>query len=118
MKEGRDREKDISPDIIFQAKENLILRRETHIHQLADKLKEDRVKHVIEPILVGSKEPEKLSDEDIDYVVDLGLIQKKPYLRIANSHPTCLSPNPSNPQSQISSASCPRDILMMSCQKN
>jgi hypothetical protein len=84
MKEGRNREKDISPDIIFQAKENLILRRETHTHQLADKLKEDRVKHVIEPILVGSKEPEKITDEDIDYVVDLGLIQKKPYLRIAN----------------------------------
>jgi hypothetical protein len=84
MKEGRDREKDISLDTIMQAKENLILRRETHIHQLVDKLKEDRVKHVIEPILVGSKEPEKITDEDIDYVVDLGLIQKKPYLRIAN----------------------------------
>jgi len=84
MKEGRNREKDITPNTIIQAKENLILRRETHIHQLADKLKEDRVKHVIEPILVGSKEPEKLTDEDIDYVVDLGLIQKKPYLRIAN----------------------------------
>jgi hypothetical protein len=84
MKEGRNREKDISPDTIIQAKENLILRRETHIHQLADKLKEDRVKHVIEPILVGSKEPEKLTEEYIDYVVDLGLIQKKPYLRIAN----------------------------------
>jgi hypothetical protein len=84
MKEGRDREKDISPDIVIQAKENLILRRETHIHQLLDKLKEDRVKHVIEPILVGSRQPEKITDEDIDYVVDLGLIQKKPYLRIAN----------------------------------
>jgi hypothetical protein len=33
---------------------------------------------------VGSKEPEKITDEDIDYVVDLGFIQKKPYLRIAN----------------------------------
>jgi hypothetical protein len=34
--------------------------------------------------LVGSTEPEKITDDDIDYVVDLGLIQKKPYLRIAN----------------------------------
>nr|NIM16867.1 AAA family ATPase [Candidatus Aminicenantes bacterium]NIM83593.1 AAA family ATPase [Candidatus Aminicenantes bacterium]NIN22997.1 AAA family ATPase [Candidatus Aminicenantes bacterium]NIN46734.1 AAA family ATPase [Candidatus Aminicenantes bacterium]NIN89640.1 AAA family ATPase [Candidatus Aminicenantes bacterium] len=84
MKEGRDRNKTITGDMIHQAKENIILKRETHIHQLADKLKEDRVKHVIEPILVGFKEPEKITDEDIDYVVDLGLIQKKPYLRIAN----------------------------------
>lgn len=84
MKEGEDRNKEITPDMIEQAKENLILRRETHIHQLADKLKEDRVKHVIEPILASSKEPGKINDEDIEYVEDLGLIQKKPYLRIAN----------------------------------
>jgi len=84
MKEGRDRSKTITVNMINQAKENIILKRETHIHQLMDKLKEDRVKQVIEPILVGSKEPEKITDEDIDYVVDLGLIQKKPNLRIAN----------------------------------
>jgi len=84
MKEGRNRHEAITINMINQARENLILRRETHIPQLADKLKEDRVKPVIEPILVGSKEPEKINDEDIDYVVDLGLIQKKPYLRIAN----------------------------------
>ncbi len=84
LKEGRDRKKIITENMINQAKENIILKCETHIHQLVDKLKEERVKHVIEPILAGFKEPEKISDEDIDYVVDLGLIQKKPYLRIAN----------------------------------
>jgi hypothetical protein len=84
MKEGRDRGKDISVDSIIQAKENLILRRETHLDQLVDKLREDRVKRVIVPILVGAKEPENITDEDIGYVADLGLIAKKPQLRIAN----------------------------------
>ena len=84
LKEGRDRNKEITVDMINQAKENLILRRETHLDQLSDKLKEERVKHVIEPILAGSQEPGRLNDDDIDYAVDLGLIQKKPYLRVAN----------------------------------
>ena len=84
MKQGKDRSKSITKDMINQAKENIILNRETHMHQLLDKLKENRVKKVIEPILVGSKEPENINDEDIDYVVDLGLIHKKPQLGIAN----------------------------------
>jgi hypothetical protein len=84
MKEGKDRSKTITMNMINQAKENIILSRETHVHQLVDKLKENRVRKVIEPILVGSKEPEKINDEDIDYVVDLGLIRKKPQLMIAN----------------------------------
>ena len=40
MKEGRDRSRPISADMLAQAKENLILRRETHLDQLADKLRE------------------------------------------------------------------------------
>ncbi|HLP46019.1 MAG TPA: ATP-binding protein, partial [Candidatus Kapabacteria bacterium] len=46
MKEGRDRANAITSKMIEQAKENLILRRETHLDQLSDKLKEDRVRRV------------------------------------------------------------------------
>ncbi len=49
MKEGRDRSREINVEMIEQAKENLILRRDTHLDQLADKLKEGRVRRVIEP---------------------------------------------------------------------
>lgn len=38
MKEGQDRSKEITAEMIAQAKENLILRRETHLDQLTDKL--------------------------------------------------------------------------------
>ncbi|MCX6579134.1 MAG: ATP-binding protein [Candidatus Aminicenantes bacterium] len=84
MKEGKDRGTAITADIIQQAKENLILRRETHLDQLTDKLKEDRIKRVLTPLLVGSGDIEEIPEDDIDYAVDLGLIKRKPQLAIAN----------------------------------
>jgi hypothetical protein len=84
MEEGRDRGKEITKEMIEQAKENLILRRETHLDQLTDKLREDRVKRVLTPILEGSGDIEKIPEDDIDYAVDLGLIKRKPQLSIAN----------------------------------
>ncbi|MCP5054797.1 MAG: ATP-binding protein [bacterium] len=84
MKEGRDRKKEITREMILQAKENLILQRQTHLHQLADKLREDRVRRVLLPMLSGSREAAKIPDDDIGYVTDLGLIRDKPQLRMAN----------------------------------
>ena len=84
LPEGRAPNKEITPELFLKAKENLILRRETHLDQLADKLSEQRVVSVLEPILSGSREPEKIPADDVDYVVDLGLIVKSPQLRIAN----------------------------------
>ncbi len=84
IKEGRDRNKTISAKEINQAKENLILKRETHLDQLADKLKEERVRGVIEPILAGLDEAEKVPIDDVEYAADLGLVKVKPQLAIAN----------------------------------
>ncbi len=84
MKENRDRKREITIDMIHQARENLIQRRETHLDQLADKLKEDRVRGVIEPIITGTILVSNISDDDILYVEDLGLISQKQGLNIAN----------------------------------
>ncbi len=81
---GRDRSQPISAAMIHAAKDQLILRRETHLDQLSDKLKEPRVHRVIAPILVGDTAPEKLSEDDVQYVYDLGLITIQGQLRIAN----------------------------------
>ena len=75
MKEGRNRSISITSDMITQAKEQLIERRVTHLDQLADKLKEPRVKQVIEPILAGGIITEG-TDDDRQYVIDLGLIRR------------------------------------------
>jgi hypothetical protein len=74
MKPGRDRSKTIDKDMVDQAKENLIDRRETHLDQLADKLQEERVRRIIEPLLQGVDDPDRLPTDDIQYVEDLGLI--------------------------------------------
>ena len=82
-KRGRDRSKPITCDDIDDAQEALIMRRETHLDQLTDKLQEDRVRRVIEPILAGSDEP-AFSGRDLEYVRDLGLIAQDDPVRLAN----------------------------------
>lgn len=84
MKAGQDRSHEITVDMIQQAKENLILRRDCHLDQLSDKLKEERVRRVIGPIIAGSQEAEKILEDDVDYVIDLGLVKKDRQIRIAN----------------------------------
>ncbi len=81
---GRDRSKPITAAMIEQAKENLIQRRETHLDQLTDKLREERVRQVIEPLLTGDTALSVIPTDHILYVRDLGLIEIKGQIRIAN----------------------------------
>ena len=76
MKENRDRSLAISLEKVEEAKENLILRRETHLDQLTDKLKEPRVRRVVEAMVQGEALDETVSALDIEYVVDLGLVRR------------------------------------------
>ena len=78
-----DRSRAVTRADVLAAKETLILRRDTHLDQLTDKLKEGRVRRVIEPLLVGGDGFESTAD-DIEYVQDLGLIARDPPLRLAN----------------------------------
>jgi hypothetical protein len=84
MREMRDRTKLVTVEVINQAKEELILRRDTHLDQLADKLREDRVRRVIEPLLAGEGEARDIPEADITYVRDLGLIAMSKPVAIAN----------------------------------
>ena len=80
---NRDRSRPIGAEAIRLAQERLILRRETHLDQLADKLQEDRVRRVVEPLLSGGDE-HGFSTRDLEYVRDLGLIAADDPLRVAN----------------------------------
>ena len=69
-----------------QAAQNLILARQTHLDSLVDKLKDERVKRVVEPILAGQiLSVDSTYDDDVSYVRDLGLISLKPPVRISNT---------------------------------
>lgn len=87
MEENRDRKVRIIPEMIYKAQERIIYRRDTHIDILIDKLREPRVKRVIEPILIGDSVDtvQNIKDDDIKYVEDLGLIVRDKPLRISNA---------------------------------
>ena len=80
---GRDRSRAVGETDVLEAKEALIARRDTHLDQLADKLREERVQRVVEPLLAGSDVAE-FSDRDLEYVEDLGLIARDTTVGLAN----------------------------------
>ena len=79
MRENRDRSVRITAEMMYRAQENIIYRRDTHIDILIDKLREPRVRRVIEPILANSEnmDDSQLIDDDIQYVEDMGLIKRE-----------------------------------------
>ena len=84
LEEGCDRSQPITAAMVDAAKERLILRRDTHLDQLIDKLREERVRRVIEPILMSGDEPGDLPTDDVQYAVDLGLIRPQKPFAISN----------------------------------
>ena len=80
---GRDRSRAITAGDILDAQEHLILSRVTHLDQLADKLREDRVRRVVEPLLSGG-DRRSFTDRDLEYVRDLGLVAQGRPVCIAN----------------------------------
>lgn len=77
-KAGRDRSRPITAEQVREAKEALILRRVTHLDQLADKLREPRVRRVVEPMLRGAELEGVATLDDVQYTVDLGLVRRGP----------------------------------------
>jgi len=71
----KDYSKTITVEMVAEAIQTIILRRDVHIDQLLDKLKEERVQRVIEPMMLGEGEKLERMSDDFNYVKDLGLIR-------------------------------------------
>ena len=65
----------ITADLVNQAKEILIKRQDTHLDSLAERLREDRVRVIIQPILSG-QELVNMPEDDLRFVLDLGLCSR------------------------------------------
>lgn len=74
----------ITMDLVWEAKQQLILRRDTHLDSLVDKLKEERVKRIVQAIINGKNLSYDILDDDTAYVRDLGLVSQKSPLEFAN----------------------------------
>jgi len=79
-----DYSREITLDIAREAKDQLILRRDTHLDSLADKLREDRIKRIVQAIINGDNLPFDMYDDDIVYARDLGLVSQSSPLEFAN----------------------------------
>jgi len=70
-----DHDRAITPDLVTSAIENIILRRDTHIDSLLERLKEPRVRKILEPVILGEQSALTFSDDDAAYTFDLGLLR-------------------------------------------
>ena len=64
----------ITTELIYQAKEMLITERAVHIDSLSERLKDPRVKAIVEPILVGDIDPDLAKTDAFRLCSDLGLV--------------------------------------------
>ena len=83
---GRDRSRAVTEGDVLDAQERLIQARVTHLDNLADKLREERVRRVVAPMLIGAPGRGSYADRDrdVEYARDLGLLARDDAKRIAN----------------------------------
>jgi hypothetical protein len=75
----------ITVEHIDTAKERLILARATHLDSLVSKLREPRVRKVIEPLLAGvAPDVDDVYNDDLSYARDLGLVAQGNPVEVAN----------------------------------
>ncbi len=71
----KDRSIAITADHVERAKETIITERRTHIDSLLARLREERVRRVLDPMIAGATVPAGSIDDDVTYVADLSLIR-------------------------------------------
>jgi hypothetical protein len=59
------------------AKETIIQERRTHIDSLLARLREDRVRRVLDPMIAGARTNDDVLDDDFAYVTGLGLLRSR-----------------------------------------
>lgn len=65
----------ITPGDIEAAKEAIIRRRDTHVDSLMERMREPRVRRLVEPLICGDRSELTYNDEEYRYVTDLGLLR-------------------------------------------
>src|SRR5439155_15894995 len=79
----KDHLQPITKAVIEQAREILIKRCDTHLDSLIDKLREERVRPIMDAIINGDTDTVDFNNDSVQYVRDLGLI-KQDRMEIAN----------------------------------
>lgn len=81
---SRDRSREITRDAVSAARERWLASRPGHFEPVIGRLREERVRRSIEPLLTGSKQRPPFEKDDLLYLRDTGLLAPTPPPRIAN----------------------------------
>ena len=77
----------IIPEHVEQAVQTIILRRDTHIDSLMERLREERVRRIVEPVILGESKGYDVLDDDYQYVLDLGLLRETEHRILMPANP-------------------------------
>ncbi|MCI5140307.1 MAG: ATP-binding protein [Candidatus Electrothrix sp. ATG1] len=69
-----DSQEIILPEHVEQAKKQLIASRATHIDSLSVRLREPRIRKIVQPILTGASDPTMADGDDFTFCLDLGMV--------------------------------------------
>ena len=67
----------VTAEDVETAKETIIRRRDTHVDSLMERLREPRVRRVVEPVIFGGERTVSSNSEDWRFVIDLGLLREE-----------------------------------------
>ena len=75
---GRDYTREVTETMVDAAAYAIILRRDVHIDSLLARLAEPRVQRILQPVILGENLPVGDFDNDLSFVLDLGLLRRDP----------------------------------------
>jgi len=67
----------ITADDVDVARETLVRRRDTHFDSLLERLKEPRVRTIVDPVIAGDDSGFDFLSDDCQYVLDLGILKEE-----------------------------------------
>jgi AAA-like domain len=107
-----DRTVPITAAHVEAAKETIILARRSHIDSLVARLREPRVRRVLDPMLAGERTPGDVLDDDFAYVLGMGLLRAdEGHYDIANPIYREVIPRALTYVQQMQIANAPRDYV-------
>ena len=72
---------------MHEAKEKIIRERGTHLDSLMERMKEPRVRRIVEPMMLGEDRPISRNSDDYLYALDLGLVKEDERRRLVPANP-------------------------------
>ena len=66
----------VTAEHVFQAREMLITERAVHLDSLQERLKDPRIKRIVQPVITGQMDITLTDGDDFQLAVDMGLVEK------------------------------------------